>query len=73
MIEAQLDLLGYSLNVAAKITSLTPANKISVGENVYKLLHPELQSKFHNLSNMNLSGWRYIDHQTGEIYKVYVL
>ena len=70
---SQLDLLGYSLNVAAKITSLTPANKISVGENVYKLLHPELQSKFHNLSNINLSGWRYINHQTGEIYKVYVL
>ena len=70
---SQLDLLGYTLNVAAKITSHTPANKISVGENVYKLLHPELQSKFHNLSTMNLSGWRYINHQTGEIYKVYVL
>jgi class 3 adenylate cyclase len=62
---SQLDLLGYSLNVAAKITFL--------GENVFKLLHPELQSKFHELANLTLSGWRYINHQTGEIYKVYAL
>jgi adenylate cyclase len=70
---SQLDILGYSLNVAAKITSLTPPNKISVGENIYKLLHPELQSKFHELANLTLSGWRYINHQTGEVYKVYAL
>ena len=66
-----VDLLGYSLNVAAKITSHTPPNKISVGDNVYKLLHPELQAEFYEQVNLNLSGWKYINHKTGEIYKVY--
>jgi len=59
--------------VAAKIMSHTPQNKISVGENVYKLLHPELQAKFDELVDLNLSGWKYINHKTGEIYKVYML
>jgi class 3 adenylate cyclase len=68
-----LDLLGYGLNVAAKITSHTQPNKISVGENVYKLLHPELQADFYELVNLNLGGWKYINHKTGEIYKVYTL
>lgn len=53
--------------------SHTPQNKISVGENVYKLLHPELQAKFDELVDLNLSGWKYINHKTGEIYKVYML
>jgi adenylate cyclase len=66
-----VDLLGYSLNVAAKITSHTPPNKISVGDIVYKLLHPELQAEFYEQVNLNLSGWKYINHKTGEIYKVY--
>ena len=46
---APIDLIGYPMNVAAKITSLTRPNKISVGNNVYKLLHPSLQSKFYKI------------------------
>jgi adenylate cyclase len=45
---SQLDLLGYSLNVAAKITSLTPPNKISIGENVFKLYIPNYNQNFMN-------------------------
>ena len=37
------------MNVAAKITSLTDSNKVSIGENVFKLLHPSLQSEYHAL------------------------
>ena len=33
-----IDILGYSMNIASKITSLTGANKMSIGENVYKSL-----------------------------------
>lgn len=65
-----IDLLGYGMNVAAKITSLTDSNKVSVGENVFGLLHPRLQSEFHELS---ISGfeWKYINQKTGDPYKVY--
>jgi adenylate cyclase len=67
-----IDILGYSMNVAAKITSLTPANKIAVGEDVFKLLHPKIQSRFEQLLTTN-SEWKYIDRQSGNPYKVYFL
>ena len=66
-----IDKLGYSMNVAAKITSLTAANKISVGNAVYKLLHPTIQSKFELLSVDQ--GWKYVDRETGELYKVFTM
>lgn len=66
-----IDILGYSMNVAAKITSLTAANKISVGNVVYKLLHPTIQSKFELLSIDQ--GWKYVDRETGELYKVFTM
>ena len=47
---SQIDILGYTMNVtmnvAAKITSLTSLNKVSVGEKVYELLHPEIRANF---------------------------
>jgi class 3 adenylate cyclase len=66
-----IDILGYSMNVAAKITSLTAANKISVGNAVHKLLHPTIQSKFELLSVDQ--GWKYVDRETGELYKVFTM
>lgn len=66
-----IDILGYSMNVAAKITSLTSANKISVGNAVYKLLHPATQSKF-QLLTIN-KGWKYVDRETDELYKVFTM
>jgi hypothetical protein len=36
-------MLGYSMNIAAKITSLTGANKVSIGDNVYKSLDRKVQ------------------------------
>jgi adenylate cyclase len=38
-----IDILGYSMNIASKITSLTGANKVSIGENVYKSLDRKVQ------------------------------
>ncbi|MGZ8887299.1 MAG: hypothetical protein ACXW1A_03460 [Nitrososphaeraceae archaeon] len=56
------------MNVAAKITS---ANKISVGNAVYKLLQPTIQSKF-ELLTIN-KGWKYVDRETDELYKVFTM
>jgi adenylate cyclase len=67
---SQIDMLGYVMNVAAKITSLTGPNKVSVGENVYKLLHPSIQSEFHELED-RAREWKYINLDTGNLYKVY--
>jgi adenylate cyclase len=67
-----IDLLGYSMNIAAKITSLTGANKISIGENVYKSLDHKTQREFHELS-MHDNRWKYINYGTDRPYKVYTL
>ncbi len=69
---SQIDILGYTMNVAAKITSLTGPNKVSVGENVYKLLHPGLKAEFHELVH-STDEWKYTDRDTGKLYKVYTL
>jgi adenylate cyclase len=67
---SQIDILGYTMNVAAKITSLTSPNRVSVGENLYKLLHPGIQTEFHELA-YGTDEWDYINRDTGNIYKVY--
>jgi len=69
---SQIDILGYTMNVAAKITSLTGPNKISVGENVYKLLHPGIQAEFHALV-YRTDEWKYTNPDTDKLYKVYTL
>lgn len=67
-----IDILGYCMNIAAKITSLTGPNRISVGEDVYSLLHPSEKQKF---AEMKLSAeeWKYRNRQTDQLYKVYTL
>ncbi len=67
-----IDILGYSMNVAAKITSLAPSNKIAIGEDIFKLLHSKLQSRFQRLL-ISKNQWKYIDRRTGKPYKVFVL
>ncbi len=67
---APIDLIGYPMNVAAKITSLTGPNKTSVGNNVFKLLHPSIQTELHRI-HLEENQWRYIDHEDNSLYKVY--
>jgi adenylate cyclase len=70
--DSPIDILGYSMNIASKITSLTGANKISIGENVYKSLDHKTQREFHELS-MPDNRWKYINYGTDRPYKVYTL
>jgi adenylate cyclase len=67
-----IDILGYSMNIAAKITSLTGANKVSIGENVYKSLDPNAQSQFREILLPD-NRWKCINYGTDKPYKVYTL
>jgi adenylate cyclase len=67
-----IDILGYTMNIAAKITSLTGANKVSIGDNVYKSLDRKIQREFHELS-MSDNRWKYINYGTDMPCKVYTL
>jgi class 3 adenylate cyclase len=69
---SSIDILGYSMSITAKITSLTNPNKITIGEDVYDILHPEIKSKFIEV-NYNIGNWKYTDRQTGQLYKLYTL
>jgi adenylate cyclase len=69
---APIDLIGYPMNVAAKMTSLTGPNKISVGNNVFKLLHPSIQTQFHSMP-LYENQWKYIDHENNSLYKVHTI
>jgi class 3 adenylate cyclase len=65
-----IDILGYCMNIAAKITSLTGPNKISIGQYVYNMLHPSIKSEFREVK-FSADEWRYTDRLTGQLYKVY--
>src|SRR5919108_1223216 len=67
-----IDILGYSISITAKITSLTNPNKITIGKDVYDVLHPEIKRRFTEIK-YNIEDWKYIDKHTGRIYKLYTL
>ncbi len=66
-----IDILGYGMNVASKIMSVTGANKVSIGENVYKSLNPSVQDEFHELTITD--RWKYVNYGTDKPYKIYTL
>ena len=67
---SQIDLIGYIMNVTAKITSITLPNRISVGGTIYTLLHPKTQSDFEIVSLEN-KNWKYIDMHNQKPYTVF--
>ena len=66
-----IDILGYGMNVASKIMSVTGANKVSIGENVYESLEPSLQDEFHELTITDRS--KYVNYGKDKHYKIYTL
>jgi hypothetical protein len=67
-----IDIIGYSISITAKITSLTNPNKITIGKDVYKVLHQEIKSEFVEVEQ-NIENWQYTDRMTGRIYDLYSL
>jgi adenylate cyclase len=64
------DILGYSMSITAKITSLTNPNKITIGKDVFNILHPVIGEKFTEVK-LNTLEWKYRDRETGQHYKLY--
>lgn len=67
-----IDILGYCMNVAAKITSLTAPDTISIGEDIYELLHPSEKVLFSEMK-LNPEVWKYRNRVTDKMYRVYAL
>jgi class 3 adenylate cyclase len=71
-INSSLDIISYCMSVSAKMTSLTKSNNITIGDDVYVRLHPELRQKFVRV-NYSAGEWNYVSKRTGELYKLYTL
>jgi adenylate cyclase len=69
--EPHHDILGYTVNVAVKMTSLAKPNGIVIGQSVYDMLDEKLKSTFEKLK-VNSKSWNYRDEKTGDIYQVYL-
>ena len=63
-----IDILGYSMSISAKITSLSYPNTITIGEDVYRALRPQMRMKF---KEVKFEYWKYVSSQTGQHYKLY--
>ena len=70
--KSHVDILGPTMNIAAKIQSMAKPQQILIGHDVYEKIHPSLQEKFKKES-WSKSEWKYNDKRTGNPYNVYSL
>ena len=70
-IKSHVDILGASMNMAAKIQNMAEPNQILIGGDVYARLHPETQKTF-NQKRLDDSKWKYHIKKTGKLYPIYV-
>ncbi|HYV51853.1 MAG: adenylate/guanylate cyclase domain-containing protein [Candidatus Nitrosopolaris sp.] len=69
-----IDILSYCMSIAAKITSITEPDRITIGEDVYNLLHPSLKTRFKRISLKDrIQDWKYTNRQTGQLYNLYLM
>ncbi len=69
--KSHVDILGASMNMAAKIQNMAEPNEILIGGDVYARLHPETQKTF-NKKTLDDSKWKYHSKKTGKLYPIYV-
>ena len=65
-----LDILGYTVSIATKMTTLAAPDQIVIGQSVYDTMDDVLKSDFQMLS-VNPIVWNYLSDNTGTIYRVY--
>ena len=58
------------MSITAKITALTNPNRITIGKDVFNILHPEIKERFTEIK-LNPLEWKYSDRETGQLYKLY--
>ena len=69
--EPHYDILGHTINMAVKMTSLASPNRMVIGQSVYrKLTDKEHRSKFKMLK-VRPSSWTYVDESSGKMYNLF--
>ena len=70
--KSHVDILGYSISMASKITAMAQPNQVVLSQTVYNGMHPSLRKKFSQMQ-LDPQVWNYTDESTGEIYRLYAL
>jgi class 3 adenylate cyclase len=65
-----LDLIGYTISVAVKMTSLAEADHIVIGQKLYDQLDVKDKNSFRQLKT-NTEIWNYANHTDGELYNIF--
>ena len=68
-IGGDIDIVGFTMNIAGKITGMTKPNCICIGQHCYSALDENGKKEFTSL-NLDSSFWKYQDSE-GNLYKVY--
>ncbi len=68
--KSHVDILGPSMNMAAKIQNMAKPNQLLIGGDVYDKLHPETQKSFKK-KILSKAKWNYYHRITGELYPMY--
>jgi adenylate cyclase len=64
------DIIGYTVNVAVKMTGLAKPNRFVIGQFVYDVINEKQKSTFEIL-NLSKDVWSYVSSRTGAIYTIY--
>jgi adenylate cyclase len=64
------DILGHTINIATKMTSLGKPDQIVIGQMVYDVLDDREKSSFHRLQ-VSADVWSYMSDYSGGIYPLY--
>ncbi|MGD1834129.1 MAG: adenylate/guanylate cyclase domain-containing protein [Nitrososphaeraceae archaeon] len=65
-----IDVLGYTISITAKMTSLAKPNQVVIGQFVYDVIEKKQKQQFTELP-INSDVWNYISNSTGSIYRLY--
>ena len=68
--KSHVDILGPTMNIAAKIQGKAKPQEILIGEDVYNRIHPSVQKEF-SKKVWEKDEWKYHNRDTGELYPVY--
>jgi class 3 adenylate cyclase len=68
--KSHVDILGPTMNIAAKIQGKAKPQEILIGEDVYNRIHPSVQKEF-SKREWKENEWKYRSRDTGELYPVY--
>lgn len=63
------DILGYTISMASKITSLAEPNQIVIGQYVHDALDKEQRDAFKQIQAPEM--WSYVSSKTGKLYNLY--